>query len=99
MTYIIPNIQIALNNLNLVSTDPRYQEPVKAVEYDWELYGIVELEAQIKNLTNQFNAIKDYYGSEWPDADTPAGVALMGAHAWNKEFYNKQRDEYLRLYA
>lgn len=99
VTYIIPNILVALNNLNLVSTDPNYQQPNRNVEYDWELYGIVELEAQIKNLTNQFDSIKNYYGSEWPDVETPEAAEIMGAHAWNKEFYLKQRQEYLKLYA
>lgn len=98
VTYIIPNIRIALNNLNLVSTDPNYQEPVKAVEYDWELYGIVELETQIKNLTNQFDILKKYYGEEWPDVETPEAAQMMGAHAWNKEYYQKQKQEYDRLY-
>ena len=68
------------------------------MSYDWELYGIVELEAQIKNLQNQYDALKDYYGEQWPDAETPEGVALMAAHAWNKEFYNKQRESYISLY-
>lgn len=99
VTYIIPNILVALNNLNLVSTDPNYQEPNRNVEYDWELYGIVELEAQIKNLTNQFDSIKNYYGSEWPDVETPEAAEIMGSHAWNKEYYLKQRQEYLKLYA
>ena len=98
VTYIIPNILIALNNLYIVSTDPNYQQPIQAVEYDWELYGIVELQAQIKNLTTQFDSLKNYYGSEWPDVETPEAAAIMGAHAWNKEFYLKQRQEYLRLY-
>lgn len=39
--YIIPNIELALNNLYLTSTDPNYIEPTDPVAYDWELYGVV----------------------------------------------------------
>ena len=70
VTYIIPNIEIALNNLTLLPTDPRYQDYIEQLNYDWELYGIVELEAQIKNLENQFRLLKDYYGNEWPATET-----------------------------
>ena len=96
-TYIIPNIRIALNNLTLLSTDPNYQDPIEQVNYDWDLYGIVELENQIKNLENQYRILKDDYGDSWPDADTPAGQEVMGANAWNKEYYNMQRQEYIKL--
>lgn len=96
VTYILPNINVALNNLNKVTTDPTYQEYVK-LDYDWELYGIVELEAKIKSLQTQLQSLKGYYGSEWPDIQTQAAAAIMASHAWNKEFYNKQREEYLKL--
>lgn len=96
-TYIIPNIQIALNNLTLLPSDPNYRDPIEQVDYDWDLYGIVELEAQIKNLENQYRILKENYGDEWPDADTPLGNQVMGRNAWNREYYEKQRQEFIKL--
>lgn len=97
VTYIIPNIQIALNNLNLTTYDPNRQDYIEQVNYDWELYGIAELEAQIKNLENQFDTLKQYQAS-WPSSDTASADAeKMAENAWNKEYYEKQRAEYLKL--
>ena len=74
ITYIIPNIQIALNNLNLTTYDPNRQDYIEQVNYDWELYGISELEAQIKNLENQFDTLKQYQAS-WPASDAVSADA------------------------
>ena len=96
-TYIIPNIKIALNNLTILPSDPRYKDPIEQVDYDWDLYGIVELENQIKNLENQYRILKDEYGEAWPDRDTEQANEIMGANAWNKEYYETQRQEFIKL--
>ena len=56
--YIIPNIEIAIENLN----KPKDQKTdyIKDWEINWDLYGIEELQGQLKKYEQNLNSLKDY---------------------------------------
>lgn len=56
--YIIPNIEIALSNLNL--PDDEKTEYIDDWESNWDLYGITELKAKRDDFNNQLEKLKDY---------------------------------------
>lgn len=66
VTYIIPNIEAALNNLYLTATSDEKMEYIKQLDYDWDLYGINALQDEIKNLEQQYESLKKDYGDPWP---------------------------------
>ena len=58
ITYIIPNIEIALENLDL--TDDEKHDYVKTYETNWDLYGIIELKGKKKDYENQLDLLQNY---------------------------------------
>ena len=56
--YIIPNIEIALDNLDL--PDDQKQEYIDDWESNWDLYGVTELKAKKEDFNNQLEKLKDY---------------------------------------
>ena len=62
--YIIPNIEIAISNLN--KPDDQKTEYVKDWETNWDLYGTSELDALKKKYTAQLETLSDY-AKDWKD--------------------------------
>lgn len=56
--YIIPNIEIALKNLDL--PEDQKEDYVKDWETNWDLYGITELEAKQKEYNTKIEKLSDY---------------------------------------
>lgn len=56
--YIIPNINIAIENLN----KPKDQKTdyIKDWETNWDLYGVEELQGQLKKYNQTLNSLKNY---------------------------------------
>lgn len=56
--YIIPNIEIAIENLN----KPKDQKTdyIKDWETNWNLYGVEELQGQLKKYEQNLDSLKDY---------------------------------------
>ena len=91
MTYIIPNIQIAINNLNI--PEDQKKDYIEDYETDWKLYGTVELEGKKKSCEEQLEVLKDY-AKAWDDL-TPEEKAQ---HAAGKDGYNSAgHDEYVKI--
>ena len=53
--YILPNIQIAIDNLNIPEDDQ--ESYVETWKTNWDLYGIEELEGKKKDYTNRLEAL------------------------------------------
>lgn len=58
LNYVIPNIEIALKNLNLPDDDK--QDYIDDWETNWDLYGVTELKAKKEDYNNQLKKLKDY---------------------------------------
>ena len=83
--YIIPNIEIALSNLNL--PDDEKTEYIDDWESNWDLYGITELKAKRDDFNNQLEKLKDYSvpWDELYDEDKKKHP--------NEEAYNKWKED------
>lgn len=62
--YIIPNIEIAISNLN--KPDDQKTEYIKDWETNWDLYGTSELDTLKKKYTAQLETLSDY-AKDWKD--------------------------------
>lgn len=58
LNYIIPNIEIALENLDVPTEDK--QDYVKTYETNWDLYGIEELEGRRGDYQNKLDSLSNY---------------------------------------
>lgn len=58
LNYIIPNIEIAIENFDISADDK--QDPVTEYETNWDLYGIKELEGKKKAYEEQLDVLKEY---------------------------------------
>lgn len=92
LTYIIPYIQMAIDNLGKPEDDK--QEPVEGESWEtnWDLYGISELEAKIKTYREDKMKPIENYAKPW-DSLTPEQQKefVNGADAYNKthDLYKK----------
>ncbi len=70
LTYIIPYIQMAIDNLGKPEDDK--QEPVEGESWEtnWDLYGISELEAKLKTYREDKMKPIENYAKPW-DSLTP----------------------------
>lgn len=83
ITYVIPNINIAISNLNLPEDQKADYVDVEGSDAKWELYGQQELEAELKNYTNQMTALAEY-AKDWEDmTDEEKEGHTGGASAYN----------------
>lgn len=87
--YIIPNIEIALKNLDL--PEDQKEEYKKNWETNWDLYGVLELEAKQKDFNNKLEKLKPYK-KPWGEL-TPEEKKL---HT-NEENYNIYHQQYLEV--
>ena len=70
ITYVIPNIQIAIDNKGKVESEQK--EYVKTYETDWALYGITELQNKKKTYEDVIATLGDYT-LPFKDATTDKG--------------------------
>lgn len=56
---IIPNVKIAIKNLDIVSKEDKI-DYIDTFEYDWDLYGTKELQSKIDAWNNCLESLKEY---------------------------------------
>ena len=76
--YILPNIQIAIENLD--KTTDEKKDYVKEYETNWDLYGIKELEAKKKDYENKLHSLKGYE-KDWDDMTAEEQASFTGGQA------------------
>lgn len=87
--YILPNIQIALDNLNIPEDDQ--ESYVETWKTNWDLYGIEELEGKRKDYTNRLEALV-VYSKDWEDLTEEEKAAQV-----NEDYYNIQHAGYTKI--
>lgn len=87
LNYIVPNIEIAIKNLNL--PDDNKSDYIKTYETNWELYGLTELQNKQKEYENQLDILKDY-AKDWNDLTDEEKAKYLN----NEDSYNIKHDEY-----
>ena len=90
ITYVIPNIEIAIENFDLTKDEKKdYFEDYLT---DWNLYGIVELKVKQSSYEDQISTLKSYQ-KDW-DKLTKEEKA---SHGNNEITYNQYHNEYKKL--
>lgn len=90
ITYVIPNIEIAIENFDLTKDEKKdYFEDYLT---DWSLYGLVELKAKQSSYEDQISTLKSYQ-KDW-DKLTKEEKA---SHGDNEITYNQYHNEYKKL--
>ena len=88
-TSIIPNIDIALDNLNLTGDDKKeYNENWKT---NWELYGLNELKAQKELYKNKVESVKEY-SKPWSNLSSDEKIKYS-----SEQSYTNLYNEYLKM--
>lgn len=91
ITYILPNIQIALDNLDVI--DDNKKDYVTAYETDWELYGIEELKGKKKDYQNQLDTLSAY-SKPWSQMTDEEKAMYAGS----EDMYNANgRSKYVEI--
>ena len=90
ITYIIPNIQIAIDNLYVIEENKQDYIDVEGSAALWELYGQQELENELKNHTNQMTALSEY-AKDWEDMTDQE----KEGHTGGAPAYNVQHNQYV----
>lgn len=88
--YIIPNIEIAISNLN--KPDDQKTEYVKDWETNWDLYGTSELDALKKKYTAQLETLSDY-AKDWKDMTDEE----KSKHSNNESNYTIYHEKYVTV--
>lgn len=92
INYIIPNIKIAISNLN--KTDDQKAEYIKDWETNWDLYGTSELDALKKKYDSQLETLSNYAKS-WNDLTDEE----KSSNSNNEENYNIYHKRYVEIYS
>lgn len=90
ITYVIPNIQIALDNMYVVDEKKKDYIDIEGSEALWELYGRQELEAELKNHTNKMTSLAEY-AKDWDDMTDEE----KEGHTGGASAYNVQHNQYI----
>ena len=90
ITYVIPNIAIAIENFDLTKDEKK--DYVEDYLTDWNLYGLVELKAKQSSYEDQISTLKSYQ-KDW-DKLTKEEKA---SHGDNEITYNQYHNEYKKL--
>lgn len=88
--YILPNIQIAIDNLGIPEDDKK--KPIKEFETNWDLYGIELLKAKKKSYEENFKTLKGYEKS-WSEL-SPEEKA---SHTGGESDYNIKHKQYKEM--
>lgn len=89
--YIIPNIKIALKNLEKVDEDK--DEYIRDWETNWDLYGTSELDALKTKYDAELKKLKSYAKS-WENLSKKEQESYSG----NKDSYNIYHNQYVKVY-
>lgn len=91
LNYIIPNIEIAIANLDVPEEDR--QDYVTSYETNWDLYGIVELEAKRDDYNNRLDVLSNF-SRPWSELSDDEKAEYMNS----EDVYNSRgRTEYLQI--
>ena len=90
ITYVIPNIQIAIDNMYVLDDQKQAYIDVEGSEALWELYGQQELEAELKNHTNKMTSLAEY-AKDWEDMTDEE----KEGHTGGASAYNVQHNQYI----
>lgn len=90
ITYVIPNIEIAIGNFDLTKDDK--QDYLEDYLTDWSLYGLIELKAKKSSYEDQIGTLKTYK-KEW-GALTDEEKA---SHGNNESTYIQYHNEYSKI--
>lgn len=90
ITYVIPNIETAIINYDLVEDDKK--DYFKDYLTDWSLYGLVELKAKQSSYEDQKNTLKAY-AKAWDDLTDEE----KNSHGNNSVTYNQYHDGYVKI--
>ncbi|WP_187117211.1 hypothetical protein [Blautia obeum] len=88
LNYIIPNIKIALENLN--KPDDQKTDYIKDWETNWDLYGIEELQGKQKEYQNNLDSLSEY-AKAWDDLTDEEKKKHTNSENYNN--YHKQYTE------
>lgn len=93
ITYVIPNIEIAIVNYDITKTDEK-KSYVKGYEEDWKLYGTEEIEGRRKDYLNRLETLKQYE-KPWNELtdEEKKGYAGNEKEGW----YKAQHEEYVKI--
>lgn len=90
ITYVIPNIEIAIENFDLTKDEKKdYFEDYLT---DWSLYGLVELKAKQSSYEDQISTLKSYQ-KDWKELTDEE----KASHGNNEITYNQYHNEYKKL--
>ena len=90
ITYVIPNIKIAIENFDLTKDDKKdYFEDYLT---DWDLYGLVELKAKRSSYEDQIGTLKAYQKG-WNELTEEE----KASHGDNEATYTRYHEEYEKL--
>ena len=90
ITYVIPNIEIAIKNFDLTKDEKKdYFEDYLT---DWDLYGLVELKAKQSSYEDQISTLKSYQ-KDWSELTKEE----KASHGDNEITYNQYHNEYKKL--
>lgn len=90
ITYVIPNIEIAIENFDLTKDEKKdYFEDYLT---DWDLYGLVELKAKQSSYEDQLATLKSYQ-KDWSELTNEE----KASHGDNEITYNQYHNEYKKL--
>lgn len=90
ITYVIPNIKIAIENFDLAKDDKKdYFEDYLT---DWDLYGLVELKAKRSSYEDQIGTLKAYQKG-WNELTEEE----KASHGDNEATYTRYHEEYEKL--
>lgn len=93
ITYVIPNIEIAIVNYDITKTDDK-KSYVKGYEEDWKLYGTEEIEGRRKDYLNRLETLKQYE-KPWNELTDEEKKGYTGNE--KEGWYKTQHEEYVKI--
>lgn len=90
ITYVLPNIQIAIDNFDKTATEK--SDYLTGYLTEWDLYGIVELKAKQSAYEDQINTLKEY-AKNWDGLTDEE----KKSHGGNQANYNLYHNEYIKI--
>ena len=90
LNYIIPNIEIAIENYELDEDEKK--DYILDYETNWDLYGIEELKGLLEKYTGELKALKDYQ-KPWSELTSDE----KAQHAGGEGAYNISHDKYKEI--
>ena len=90
ITYVIPNIEIAIDNFDLLVD--KKADYIEDYLTEWDLYGLSELKAKQSSYENQVDTLKAY-SKNWRSLTSEE----KKSHGNNEENYTQYHNEYIKL--